>query len=66
MACQHMRVVRLIHAALLMLVRLVELEQLLQLLGNERFVKTNGQRRRFMHATKACQALRVMCRVSPV
>ncbi len=44
-----------IHPAVFVLVPLINVNQQLELIGHERFVKSNRQGRGFIHATEACQ-----------
>ncbi|GAA2116662.1 hypothetical protein GCM10009726_36350 [Nocardioides furvisabuli] len=55
MARQDVRLICFIHPSVVVVVRLVGIDQRLKLISDERFVKSNRQGREFMHATEACQ-----------
>ena len=57
MACEDVRLIRLIYTTLIMLVGFVAIDQQLKLFGHKGFVETDGQRMVFKHATEACQEL---------
>lgn len=54
-ARQDVRLICFIHPAVFVIVCLVDIDQRLELISDERFVKSNRQGRGFMHATEACQ-----------